>query len=187
MKALIPRIIGAGLNTLAYVAPAKTAHIGFELFCKPLRVPIKQKQKSFLDTAWQETFDHNGIKIQTYRWGNGYKKILLLHGWQSHTYRWKIYIEELSKNYTVYSLDAPGHGLSGGNQLNVPLYSEVIEAQMKRIGKVDAMITHSLGGFSTFYTFYRNPQLMADKIIALASPGEAAEFFDFLYQSLAIV
>ncbi len=103
MKALIPRIIGAGLNTLAYVAPAKTAHIGFELFCKPLRVPIKQKQKSFLDTAWQETFDHNGIKIQTYRWGTGDKKILLLHGWQSHTYRWKIYIEELSKTlYCVF-------------------------------------------------------------------------------------
>jgi len=186
MKALIPRIIGAGLNTLAYVAPAKTAHLGFELFCKPLRVPINQKQKSFLDTALQESFEHNGIKIQTYRWGTGVKKILLLHGWQSHTYRWKIYIEELSKHYTVYSLDAPGHGLSGGDQLNVPLYSEVIEAQMKRIGKVDAMITHSLGGFSTFYTFYRNPQLTADKIITLASPGEAAEFFDFFTRMLRL-
>ena len=84
-------------------------------------------------------------------------------------------------------MDAPGHGLSGGNQLSVPLYSEVIEAQMKRIGKIDAMITHSLGGFSTFYTFYRNPQLTVNKIIALASPGEAAEFFDFYTQNLAIV
>jgi pimeloyl-ACP methyl ester carboxylesterase len=186
MKALIPRIIGAGLNTLAYVAPTRAAHLGFELFCRPIRVPIKEKQKSFLDTAWQEAFDHNGTKIQTYRWGNGDKKILLLHGWQSHTYRWKIYIEELSKNYTVYSLDAPGHGLSGGNQLSVPLYSEVIEAQMKRVGRIDAVITHSLGGFSAFYTFYRNPRLTVDKIITLASPGEASEFFDFYTRTLRL-
>ena len=151
-----------------------------------MRLQIKERQKSFLDTASQDTFDHKGIKIQTYRWGNGEKNILLLHGWQSHTYRWKIYIEALSKHYTVYSLDAPGHGLSGGNQLSVPLYSEVIEAQMKRIGKVDAMITHSLGGFSTFYTFYRNPQLTVNKIIALASPGEAAEFFDFYTRTLRL-
>lgn len=184
MKALIPKIIGAGLNTLAHIAPTKTAHMGFELFLRPIRVPIKEKQKAFFNTAEQETFYHKGIKIQTYRWGNGEKKILLLHGWQSHTYRWKLYIEELSKNYTVYSIDAPGHGLSGGNQLSVPLYSEVIEAQMKRIGSIDAMITHSLGGFSTFYTFYRNPQLTANKIIALASPGEAAEFFNFFTKTL---
>src|SRR5688572_9792392 len=186
MKALIPKIIGAGLNTLAHLAPNKAADIGFELFCRPIRLQIKEKQKSFLDTASQEAFDHKGIKIQTYRWGNGEKKILLLHGWQSHTYRWKIYIEALSKHYTVYSLDAPGHGLSGGNQLSVPLYSEVIEAQMKRIGKIDAIVTHSLGGFSTFYTFYRNPQLTANKIIALASPGEAAEFFDFYTRTLRL-
>ena len=186
MKALIPRIIGAGLNSLAYIAPARAAHIGFNLFCRPIRIPLKEKQKLFLHKASRETFDHNGIKIQTYRWGTGEKKILLLHGWQSHSYRWKIYIEELSKNYTVYSLDAPGHGLSGGSQLSVPLYSEVIEEQMKRVGGIDAMITHSLGGFSALYTFYRNPKLKVEKIITLASPGEASEFFDFYSRALRL-
>ena len=71
MKALIPKIIGAGLNTLAYLAPTKAARIGFELFCRPIRLQIKGRQKSFLDTASQDTFDHKGVKIQTYRWGNG--------------------------------------------------------------------------------------------------------------------
>src|SRR5688572_16030835 len=102
MKALIPRTIGAGLNTLAYVAPGKAAQLGFELFCRPLRVPITKKQQGFFDTAVKETFQSNGFDIQTYRWGTGAKKILLLHGWQSHTYRWKLYIEALSKNFTVY-------------------------------------------------------------------------------------
>jgi pimeloyl-ACP methyl ester carboxylesterase len=110
----------------------------------------------------------------------------MLHGWQSHTYRWKVYIEALSKDHTVYTLDAPGHGLSGGKLLNVPLYSEVIEEQLKRVGDIDTIITHSLGGFSTFYTFYRNPALSVNKIIALASPGEAKEFFDFYTRTLRL-
>jgi pimeloyl-ACP methyl ester carboxylesterase len=186
MKALITRIIGACLNSLAYIAPTKAADIGFQLFCRPIRVPLTEKQKLFLNKAWQETFDHNGIKIQTYRWGTGEKKILLLHGWQSHSYRWKIYVEELSKNYTVYSLDAPGHGLSGGNHLSAPIYSEVIEEQMKRVGGIDAMIAHSVGAFSALYTFYRNPKLKVEKIITLASPGEASEFFDFYSRTLRL-
>lgn len=178
--------MGAGLNTLAHIAPGKTADLGLELFCRPFRTPITAKQKSFFKTAEQETFVHHGNRIQTYRWGKGEKKILLLHGWQSHSYRWKIYIEALSKDHTVYTLDAPGHGLSGGKLLNVPLYSEVIEEQMKRLGPIDTIIAHSLGGFSTFYAFYRNPQLRANKMIALASPGEAQEFFDFFIKALRL-
>lgn len=186
MKKLITRSIGAGLNTLAYLAPEKAAQLGFELFCRPMRVPIREKQKAFFDTAVQETFNYQGVDIQTYRWGKGNKNVLLLHGWQSHSYRWKAYIEALREDYTVFTIDAPGHGLSGGKFLSVPLYSEVIEEQIKRIGKVDTIITHSLGGFSTLYTFYRNPRLSANKVIALASPGEAQEFFNFYAKSLRL-
>ena len=186
MKTLITRSIGAGLNTLAYIAPEKAAQLGFELFCRPMRVPIREKQKAFFDTAVQETFNHQGVDIQTYRWGNGKKNVLLLHGWKSHSYRWKPYIEALREDHTVFTLDAPGHGLSGGKFLSVPLYSEVIEEQIKRIGNVDTIITHSLGGFSTLYTFYRNPRLSANKVITLASPGEAQEFFNFYAKSLKL-
>ena len=186
MKKLLTKTIGASLNTLAYIAPEKTARIGFELFCRPIRLSINPKQRAFLSSAAYEVFDHKGISIQTYRWGNGHKKILLLHGWQSHTYRWKVYIENLSREYSVYAIDAPGHGLSGGKLLNVPLYSEVIEEQIKRIGELHAIITHSLGGFATFYSFYRNPRLPVSKLITLASPGEAQEFFDFYTNTLRL-
>jgi pimeloyl-ACP methyl ester carboxylesterase len=184
MKKAITKSIGIGLNTLAWLAPKKAAQLGFEIFCRPFRVQINDRQKSFLETASKEVFEFEGTVIQTYRWGNGPKNILLLHGWQSHTYRWKVYIEALSKNYTVHAFDAPGHGLSGGKILHVPLYSDIIQEQINRIGEVDTIITHSLGGFATFYAFYRNPQLRAGKIIAMASPGEAQEFFNFYKKSL---
>lgn len=184
MKKLLTKTIGASLNTLAHIAPAKTARLGFELFCRPMRLRINAKQKAFFDTAKQDVFAHEGTNIQTYQWGNGDKKILLLHGWQSHTYRWKNYIEALKDEYSVYAIDAPGHGLSGGKLLNVPLYSEVIEKQIDSIGHLDSIITHSLGAFSTLYTLYRKPDLKINKIITLASPGEAQEFFDFFSGTL---
>ncbi len=184
MKNLLSKTIGLSLNGLAILAPRKAAQVGFELFCRPFRGPIKEKQKAFFNTATKQAFQFKGNNIQAYRWGNGPKNILLLHGWQSHTYQWKLYIEALSKDYSVHAFDAPGHGLSGGKLLHVPLYSEVIEEQINRIGKIDTIITHSLGSFATFYAFYRNPKLTAHKIVALASPGEAQEFFNFYKKSL---
>lgn len=186
MKTLITQTIGAGLNALSYIAPARTAEIGFQLFCQPMRSKINPKQKDFLSSAVHQSFTHDGIDVQTFRWGNGPKKILMLHGWQSHTYRWKTYIEALSHDYTVYSIDAPGHGLSGGKFLSVPLYSEVVEEQIKRMEGADTLITHSLGAFTALYTFYRNPSLHSGKLVALASPGEALEFFEFYKKSLRL-
>lgn len=181
------RCLGLYLNVLAYIAPRKAARVGLNLFCYPFRASINTKQKAFLDTAVQSTFEHNDITIQTYRWGVGPKNILLLHGWQSHTYRWKRYIESLSKEeYTIYAFDAPGHGMSGGNFLSIPLYSEVIEAFINRAGTIETIVSHSIGSFSVLYTFYRKPTLSSNNLVTLASPGEAQEFFDFYTRSLAL-
>lgn len=187
MKKMILRSIGLYLNGLARIAPRKAARLGFDLFCYPFRVQINSKQKRFLDTAVQSSFEYNGVKIQTYQWGRGIKNILLLHGWQSHTYRWKKYIESLPKDdYTIHAFDAPGHGLSGGRFLSVPLYSEVIENFIGRIGNIETIISHSLGSFSALYTFYRKPDLPSNNLVTLSSPGEAQEFFDFYKKSLAL-
>jgi hypothetical protein len=160
MKILIMRTLGLYLNVLAYIAPKKAARFGFNLFCRPARITMHEKQKSFLYTSVQSSFIHKGVKVQTYKWGSGPRNILLLHGWQSHTYRWKRYIESLSKHeYTIYALDAPGHGMSDGNFFSVPLYSDVIEDFMHRIGKIESIVSHSIGSFSALYTFYRNPAL----------------------------
>jgi pimeloyl-ACP methyl ester carboxylesterase len=187
MKKLIMRTVGLYLNALAWLAPKKAARLGLSLFCYPFRAPLNTKQKAFLDTAIQSSFEHNEVKIQTYRWGSGPRNILLVHGWQSHTYRWKRYIEFLPKDeYTIYAFDAPGHGMSGGKFLSVPLYSEVIENFIIRLGSIESIVSHSIGSFSAIYTLYRNPSLASNNLVTLASPGEAQEFFDFYARTLAL-
>ncbi len=187
MKTLVSALIGNYLNLLAIVAPAKAASLGFNLFCRPFRSKLSKKHTSFFKTAENSTFNLGKEIIRTYKWGCGPTKILLLHGWQSHTYRWKNYIDAIDKRiYTIYALDAPGHGLSTGRFLNVPFYSEAIIKYISIIGNVDKVISHSIGAFTALFTFNRNPRLLPDSIIMLAPPGEAKEFFSFYAQQLKL-
>ena len=187
MKTLITRIIGMYLNFLGIVAPRIAGKKGFLIFCRPFRSPLNSKQLEFLNSGEKFTIEHNENSIQGYKWGNGDKKLLFIHGWQSHTYRWKAYIESLSKDeYTIYALDAPGHGLSAGNFLSVPVYSDLIEKLIHQIGEVDTAIAHSIGSFSLLYTFYRKNDLKVNNLILMAAPGEAKDFVDVFRTTLKL-
>jgi pimeloyl-ACP methyl ester carboxylesterase len=183
----ITSLAGLYLNSIAHVFPQHAGRQGLKLFCRPFRLPLKKYQRDYLATADLFSFDHDGVNIQGYRWGDGEKKILFLHGWQSHTFRWKNYIEALPKDqYTIYAIDAPGHGLSAGSFLSVPYYSAVIQQLIATIGHVHAIVSHSLGSFSSLHAFHKQPALPVDKLILMAPPGEASDFISFYQQQLKL-
>ena len=93
----------------------------------------------------------------------------------------------MDKNkFTVYAFDAPGHGLSSGTFLHVPLYSEVVKSFIEQVGKMDSIVSHSIGGFTAIYTLHQHPHLTPDKLIVMAPPGEASDFFDFYMNTLGL-
>ncbi|AHM63340.1 hypothetical protein D770_25475 [Flammeovirgaceae bacterium 311] len=187
MKQTITKIIGRYLNTIARVSPKTAGRHGFNVFCYPYRAPIKPFHKAFLDTAEKFCFSHSHTRMQGYRWGQGPKKVLFLHGWQSHSFRWKNYIQALPKEeYSIYAIDAPGHGFSKGKYLTVPLYSAVIQELIASLGGVDAMVSHSIGAFSAMHALYINPALSVGKLVVMASPGDAMSFIDFYQQTLKL-
>ena len=187
MKKLITRLLGNYLNALAVVLPQKAGRKGFYLFCHPFRPPMKSYHREFLDSSEKFTFAYNNIYIQCYRWGHGEKRVLFLHGWQSHSFRWKNYIQSLPKDeFTIYSFDAPGHGFSTGSYLSVPFYSEVIQAFFSTYGEFDTVVGHSLGSFSIIYALYCQPFLPVNKLVVMAPPGEATDFIRFYKDTLGL-
>lgn len=187
MKKTITTLLGFYLNLLSFISPRAAGRLGVKLFCRPLRTPMKDYHNKFLDTAEQFSFDHDGIRVQAYRWGNGRKKILFVHGWQSHAFRWKAYIDAFSKDdYTLYAFDAPGHGRSGGNFVSVPYYTDVILQLIASIGSLDGIVSHSLGSFSSLYAFYEQNNLPVNKLVLMAPPGEASDFIQFYKQTLGL-
>lgn len=187
MKKLLAKLIGSWINLLAHVSPRKAGELGFYLFSSPQRTSLRGHQQAFLDTSEKSSFLHNGYRIQVYRWGHGKRKVLFLHGWQSHSFRWKNYIEAFDPTaYTLYAFDAPGHGNSGGKHLNLPIYSIALETVLNLLGPIDAIVGHSLGSFAAVYTFYRTGSVPVRQLVLTGTPGEAKEFFAFYKQTLGL-
>jgi esterase/lipase len=187
MKKQIQKSIGAYFNTMSLIYPKIVARKGFELFCKPMSSPVKKHQKAFLDTGMSTVLEYENQKIQTYKWGSGTKKILLVHGWASHSFRWKAYINYLTANdFTVYAFDAPAHGLSEGKRLHIFSYSNVIDGFMKQTTGIEYIISHSIAGFFTLYWLFQHPDNPIKKVVIMGAPGEAKDFFNFYQKVLGL-
>jgi esterase/lipase len=148
---------------------------------------IKALPNCFLETGIDSVLQYEDIKIQTYKWGNGSKKVLLVHGWASHSFRWKTTIEHLTENdFTVYAFDAPAHGLSSGKILHIILYSKIINLYLEKHEDIDNIISHSIGGFAVVYWLYLHKENSIKKVVTMGSPGEAKDFFDFYQTTLGL-
>ena len=187
MKKIVPQLIGHYLNLLQKVAPETSGAHGFRVFCYPFRPPLKRHQRAFLEAARHSQLQVGKETVQLYKWGIGKKIVVLLHGWQSHSFRWKPYVESFPPDqFSVYGLDAPGHGLSTGSFLTVPVYSAAVEQLIQQLGEVDTIVAHSLGAFTALYSLSRVPLLPVRKLVLLAPPGEATEFIAFYQNTLKL-
>ena len=186
-KKIMQKSLGFYFNLLSFIHPKKLKKDGFLLFCNPFARKVKPHQLEFLQKGMSDVLNLEGNTIQTYKWGNGSKKILLVHGWQSHSFRWKNYIEHLLENdFTVYAFDAPAHGLSSGKSIDVVLYTKVINAFLEINSDIKSIVSHSIGGFATTYFLDQYKENKIEKAVIMGAPGEASDFFDFYKETLGL-
>ena len=187
MKDIILKLISFYLNTVNLLSAKIGGRHAFFVFCYPFKAKITERQQEFLDTAHQFKLPLENFEIQCYRWGNGPKNILFVHGWQSNTYRWKKYIDTLPKDqFTIYSFDAPGHGNSGSLIGNVPLFERAIQKIMDHIGEAESIVSHSIGSFSSLYYIHQNPQFQPNKLVTLATPDSIDDFLEYYFNTLKL-
>ncbi len=182
---ILAKLKGLHFNMLAYTNPQKLKKDGFDMFCTPWQSSMKPYHIEFLNSGKDEVMDIDGNIVQTYKWGSGSKGVLLVHGWGSHTFRWKNYVSPLMESgFTVYALDAPAHGNSNGKIMNLVIYERVIAAFLKRQSAVSHIISHSIGGFAATYYLHQNTDTAIEKIVIMATPSKVAEFFDHYVKQL---
>ncbi len=187
MQKILLKLLGSYINVMTKVAPGFGAKQGAMIFSYPVRPKMKPKHKAYLleNKAFDLMFDHK--KVAVYKWGTGPKKVVMVHGWQSHSYRWKKYIDQMDlSEYTIYAFDGPGHGLSEGYQMNLPIYGNILHILLKRINGADILIGHSLGAINCLYTLYEYNIRSIKKLIVMASPGEASDFGDSYKKELGV-
>jgi len=155
MKKLVYRILalayGAYFNILALFSKKLAGEKAITVFSSPRKGKVLPIQASFLNKAEDIMIEVGGKQIQTYSWAGTKETVLLLHGWESNSFRWRNLISFLrNANFAIVAFDAPAHGNSSGSIFNVPLYAECAQHVLKHY-KPTFMIGHSVGGMAAFF------------------------------------
>lgn len=110
--------------------------------------------------------DVDGIKVHIRIMGEG-EPIFLLHGSFSSLHTWDVWQKELSPYFMTISLDFPGHGLTGPDELkrySVQDYSELVLSLAEKLNLRKYHLTgSSMGGAVALHVASARP----DKILTL--------------------
>lgn len=187
MKKLVTNIFakayGVYFNILALFSKKLAGEKAITLFSSPRKGNVLPIQTSFLKEAEDIMIEVGGKQIQTYSWAGTKEPVLLLHGWESNSFRWRNLIRFLREaNFAIVAFDAPAHGNSSGGIFNVPLYAECTQHIVKHFNP-SYIIGHSVGGMTAVYHQYIYPHNSIQKIVTIGAPSEFYELMEH-YQKL---
>ncbi|MEM9647749.1 MAG: alpha/beta hydrolase [Bacteroidota bacterium] len=179
MKKLIAKIAplayGQYFNVGSLFAPKKMARKAFILFCTVRKGRVLPQQESYLEQAKKDVESVAGHQLQAYHWPGEKETVLLVHGWESNTFRWRNLIQKLREaNFNVIAFDAPSHGHSSGKLLYVPLYEEAVHHMVRKYNP-KYLVGHSVGGMTLMYNEYKNPNPGVEKMVVIGAPSEFHE------------
>jgi pimeloyl-ACP methyl ester carboxylesterase len=183
VNTIFAKAYGAYFNILALFSKKLAGEKAFTLFSSPRKGNVLPLQAAFLKNAENISIEVGGKQIQTYSWTGTKEAVLLLHGWESNSFRWRNLIRFLSDaNFTIVAFDAPAHGNSAGGIFNVPLYAECTQHIVKHFNPA-YIIGHSVGGMTAVYHQYIYPHNSIKKIVTIGAPSEYYELMEH-YQKL---
>lgn len=170
---------------LSAFSKSKAAEAAFDLFCTPpsrheLALPVWFTQAEQLNFEWRS------YHILGFRWNAGAKrKLLIIHGFQSSSLNFEAYVQALiAQDMEVYAFDAPAHGRSSGNRINVLIYRDFILHLQQEYGPFKSVMAHSLGGLALSLALeqWPVPQLPRVAFIAPATETRTAvqQFFEII-------
>ncbi|MGW4897999.1 alpha/beta hydrolase [Kitasatospora sp. NPDC004240] len=165
-------LIRPALNTTALVAPRLAGRLAFELFKHPVRRGrVRGAERELHEGAVTEEITVNGKRVVTYRWGDGARPVLLVHGWQSRASRFAAFVPRLrALGLSPVSFDAPGHGGSGGRATTILEVRDIIRRLHRRYGDFESVIAHSFGVTCAFLALRGG--VRAGRLVAVAGVAE---------------
>ncbi|MET9443601.1 alpha/beta hydrolase [Streptomyces sp. NPDC006610] len=167
------------LNTAALVSGRLAGKGAFTLFHMPLaRSGLRSAERELFEKAEVDRVDVGGGKhAVTYRWGDGSRPVLLVHGWQSRASRLSAFVPGLlDRGHSVIAFDAPGHGDANGRGTTILEYRDIVSALHDRYGAFECLIAHSLGVLGSFYGLKHG--VTARKIVTISGVCD----FDYLVE-----
>jgi pimeloyl-ACP methyl ester carboxylesterase len=175
---VIPRFIINTGKFLQFFSPSLAAKYARLLFQKPIKHKTPKREKTLEASAEIQylALSDIGKSVAVYKWGQGDKKALVVHGWSGRaTQLYKIIEALLAQGYEVYSFDAPAHGKSTGKTTMMPEYVKTIQKISEVYGPFEIAIGHSMGGISLLITQGEQPTFK--KLVIIGAPDSIYDIF----------
>jgi pimeloyl-ACP methyl ester carboxylesterase len=161
-------------RALSAIAPAAAAELAMALFRRPPRHRGSESERATLEKAERTDLSLDGRHVAIWRWGKG-PAVLLVHGWGSRGSRLAPFIAPLTDaGFSVVAFDAPGHGASAGRLSSLPQFISAISAVARKIGGVEAIVAHSMGGAAATLAMARG--LSTRRAVFLAPAADPAGY-----------
>ncbi|RNC83564.1 MAG: alpha/beta hydrolase [Winogradskyella sp.] len=177
MSNFIIKSIGGLLNTASYFSASYASNKALQLFATPRKGRYDEAQTAIVAPAEKLTYTYDNLNITVYNWKGSGKTVFLAHGWESNASRWSYLLDTLKeKDYNIYAIDAPVHGMSDGKEFNALLYSECINSVAKII-QPEVIIGHSVGGMATTFCLHNHDLPSVKKIALLGAPAHFTGVF----------
>lgn len=184
---LLTKSIGFYINLMSFVFPEKAAQLAHGYFSEPRKGKLtRDKLPKTLQGAQLKTIQYNEDTIQTYIWKGNETVILLIHGWESNSSRWKKMLPYLKKSgSTIIAIDGPAQGLSSGKEFTVTKYAEFMDVVVKKY-QPHHIIGHSLGGKASLYYQYKYQNPGIQKMVILGAPSDFNIIFNNFIKLLGL-
>lgn len=167
---MIPKPVRWLLRGLSLVAPPLAVPVAKRLWCTPMRAEVKSSEKSVMEAADRSECEVAGNTIVCWTWGEG-PAVLLLHGWGSRGSRMAAFVEPLLEaGFRVMTFDAPAHGDSTGKTTTGIYYSRALLNVAEQIDGLQAVVSHSMGGWVTSLAL--NQGLDLERAVFISSPDD---------------
>ncbi|PCG86727.1 alpha/beta hydrolase [Streptomyces sp. WZ.A104] len=147
-------LASTALNIASRVSGRLAGAGAYALFHMPLaRSRMRTSERELFGTAETTRLKVSGKSAVVYRWGDGERPVLLVHGWQSRGSRFADFIPGLlERGYSVITFDAPGHGDASGRSTTILEYRHILTELHKQYGEFEAVVAHSLGALGSIFS-----------------------------------
>jgi pimeloyl-ACP methyl ester carboxylesterase len=172
LQKAIPKLYGFYFNILHLISKEKAAALALKVFSIPRKGKVLDHQAAFLSTARTQQIAFEEGLFMLYHWKGTGPTVLLNHGWESNSFRWRYLVEPLQKlDYNIISIDAPAHGKSDGSLFTAVTYSKIIKTTIE-LYEPQIVIAHSVGALATIFQESSNRHAFIQKFVFLGSPNK---------------
>lgn len=200
MQAQAPMSLKAtrlAFSGIGAVLPEAMAVLAERMYFTARRHRLPDRERTILEEAMPFTVLAEAGPLCAWRWqpllpweqaDRG--TVLLVHGWEGRASQLGSFVGPLvGRGFTVVGADAPGHGRTRGDALDLPGYAEVVGA-VARAAKdagspVRAVIAHSFGAAATTLALEAE-QLAVDAAVLVAPPCSLGRYADTFVKTVGL-